>query len=275
MSEIRDIISGAGLRARKRLGQHFLTDQTAVTRILEAAQLSRDDVVVEIGPGPGVLTPGLCERAGRVIAVELDEGLIPALRTATAGYDNLEIRQGNVLDLDLAGLPRPYKVVANLPYYVTSPVIRMFLESPAPPRDLTVTIQKEVAERIVAKPPRLSVLAVSVQLYGSPVIVEVVPRTAFWPVPEVDSAVLRVSGVRERTAALLDGLAETDFFTIVRAGFAEKRKQLHNTLARRLDLSHDDATAALTAAGIDPTRRAETLTLAEWMAVTKACRDGR
>lgn len=262
----------AGVRPKKGLGQNFLTDQTAVTKIVEAAGLDGADTVVEVGPGPGVLTPALCERAGRVIAVELDERMIPLLRQVTERFDNLEIRQADILETDSATFPESYKVVANVPYYITSAIIKHFLESENRPSEMVLTVQAEVAERIVANPPKLSILAVSVQLYGKPEIVGRIPASAFAPPPEIDSAVLRIADIGHGLEQALGDVSEAEFFKTVRAGFAEKRKQLHNSLARNLHLSHDEASRALQAAGIEPSRRAETVTVPEWIALTRAIR---
>lgn len=260
----------ADLRAKKRLGQHFLKDPQAVARIIEAATIGPDDTVVEVGAGPGILTPALAERAGRVVAIELDQDVLPVLQEAMAQFDTVEIRNEDVLGIDPADLPQPYQVVANLPYYITSAVIRHFLEAAARPRSMTLTIQQEVAERIVATPPKMSVLAVSVQLYGRPEIVAAIGRNAFWPVPAVDSAVLRIDRIGQGLEQRLQGVSEEGFFKVVRAGFSEKRKQLHNALARNLGLSHGAATALLERVGIDPARRAETLTVEDWVRVARA-----
>lgn len=258
------------IRPKKSLGQHWLHDEAAVEKILETASLDGTDTVVEVGPGPGVLTPGLCERAGTVIAVELDERTLPTLRKATAAFDNLEIRQADILETDPSTFPETYKVVANVPYYITSAIIKHFLESANRPSEMVLTVQAEVAERIAAAPPKMSVLAVSVQLYGTPEIVGRIPAGAFTPPPEVDSAILRISDIGADLEGTLGDLSEAEFFTVVRAGFAEKRKQLHNSLARNLSLSHDEVTGLLERAGIEPSRRAETLTVPEWVALTRA-----
>ncbi len=276
-AELRRLLQGHGIRARKGLGQHFLVDPDAVAAVIEAADVKPTDTVVEIGPGPGVLTPALCRRAVKVVGIELDQAVLGALRAATVQYRNFELRPGDVLKIDPASLPQPYQVVANLPYYITSAILRHFLESsplpsaqPSRPQTMTLTLQAEVAERIVATSPKMSILAVSVQLYGRPRIAMRIPRTAFWPAPEVDSAVLRIERIGRDLAQTLDGLSEAEFFTVVRAGFAEKRKQVHNSLARHLDLSHEEALGLLEQAAVEPARRAETLEIAEWVHIGKA-----
>ena len=199
-----EVLSKHGVRSKKGLGQHFLVDERAILRIVEAADLDEGDTVLEIGPGPGTLTPRLAERAGRVIAVEIDERMLAPLREFLAGRDNVRIVRADILDQDLCQLvgKGPYKVVANLPYYITSAVLRHLLESPCRPHALIVTVQREVAERIVARAyaaksrpkhaTKMSLLAVSVQFYGQPRIVARIPAGAFRPVPAVDSAVVRI-----------------------------------------------------------------------------------
>lgn len=262
------------VRPKYRLGQNFLSDPNALDQVVAAAGLNGDETVVEVGAGTGLLTNRLKDVAGRVTALELDRELVPGLEERFGDADNVEIRQGDVLEIDPEDLADPYVVVANVPYYITSKIIRHFLESSHRPQALTVTIQQEVAERITAVPPRMSLLAVAVQLYGDPEIAGRIPRAAFWPSPDVDSAILRISPVRDDAAVseLLDGLSEQDFFHVVRAGFAEKRKQLHNSLGRHLDLSHEEATALLEAVGIAPDRRAETLLIPEWVQLGHAFR---
>lgn len=261
-----------GIRPRKDLGQHWLVEAGSLDKIFDAADLSKEDTVVEVGPGPGVLTPGLCERAGKVIAIELDERMLPVLREATAGASNLEIHRADILETDPASFSQPYKVVANVPYYITSAIIKRFLESANRPASMTLTVQAEVAERIVAKPPKMSVLAVSVQLYGAPTIAGRISRTAFSPPPEVDSAVLHIADIGKNLPQTLGGLSEADFFRVVKAGFAEKRKQIHNSLARNLAIPGEKVTELLAAAGIEPSRRAETLTVPEWVKLARIIR---
>lgn len=251
-------------RPRKRLGQHWLVDQAAVSDIVAAAGLTGRETVVEVGPGPGVLTPVLCEQAKHVIAIELDGAVLLKLRQATNKYRNLTIRQADILSVPTTTLPQPYVVVANVPYYITSAILKHFLESANRPVAMTLTIQAEVAERIVAKPPKMSMLAVSVQLYGRPRIRRRISRRAFRPVPKVDSAVLRIDDIGVGLNRRLGNLTEKQFFRMVRAGFSEKRKQLRNSLAGGLRLSSTAAAELLQAAGIEPARRAETLTVADW-----------
>ncbi|MFC1958040.1 16S rRNA (adenine(1518)-N(6)/adenine(1519)-N(6))-dimethyltransferase RsmA [Chloroflexota bacterium] len=263
------------LRARKGLGQHFLIDEEVLGHIVSAAQLTANDAVMEIGPGLGVLTRELAGRAGRVVAIELDTRLAAILGETLASFDNVTIVNEDVLKIAPAALLEglktgfpplvdstfSYKVVANLPYYITSPVLRRFLEASVKPRIMVVMVQKEVAEEISARPGRLSLLGISVQLYGEPAIVEYVPARCFYPAPEVDSAILRVD-VYPRPAV---DISDTEsFFRLVRAGFSASRKQLANSLAQGLGLPKAEALSLLEKAGIASQRRAETLTLEEW-----------
>ncbi len=190
-----------GLRSKKRLGQNFLVDPHAVTQIVDAADLSKKDLVLEVGPGPGTLTVDLAQRAGRVVAVEVDAQMLPPLQELLRGHDNVRLVQGDILQQDIGVLVegKPYKVVANLPYYITSAVVRHFCEAAVRPRLLVITVQAEVAERIMAHPKRsskraakMNLLAISVQFYGVPRLVTRIPASAFRPVPKVDSAVVRV-----------------------------------------------------------------------------------
>jgi 16S rRNA (adenine1518-N6/adenine1519-N6)-dimethyltransferase len=261
-----------GLKARKGLGQHFLIDETILKLIVSAADLTPDDVVLEIGPGLGVLTRELARRAGRVIAVEIDSKMAAILRQALTPLNNVSIINGDILSIDLADLyptaGRSFnKVVANLPYYITSPVLRHLLEARARPETMIVMVQKEVAETIAARPGKMSLLSVSVQLYGEPSIVGPVPARCFYPEPEVDSAILRIDVYRQ---PLLSTENIPGFFRLVRAGFQAARKQIVNSLALGLGLPRAEVSPLLEAAGIAPQRRAETLTIDEWIRLWQA-----
>jgi 16S rRNA (adenine1518-N6/adenine1519-N6)-dimethyltransferase len=265
---IAALLRAHGLHPRKRLGQHFLADPVALGRIVAAADLEPEEVVVEVGAGAGTLTRLLAEQAGRVVALELDDSLVGILREELADLANVEIRHCNALSFSTAEFPHlGFKVVGNLPYYITSAVLRHFLETVPRPQLMVVTVQREVADRIVARPGQMSLLAVSVQLYGQPRIVARVPAGAFYPAPKVDSAVVRID-VGEGPAVLLGaGIDETEFFRAVRAGFSQKRKTLRNSLSAGLGLSPASVGALLEDAGVDARRRAETLSLEEWVEV--------
>lgn len=259
------------LKPRKSLGQNFLLDEGALAKVAAAAELTPNDTVLEIGPGLGSLTRHLAQAAARVVAVELDQNLLAPLEYVLAGYPNVEIVHGDILDLQPStlNLPTGYKVVANIPYYLTSAVLRHLLEAQARPDRLVLTVQKEVAQRLCATPGAMSLLAVSVQFYSEPRIVARLSAGAFYPQPEVDSAVVRLD-VRARPAV---DVPETDaFFRVVKAGFSQKRKQLRNALGAGLGLSSEAIEALLAQAGIDPKRRAETLTLDEWGKLAHAWR---
>ncbi len=259
------------LRPSKGLGQHFLTDPVALDRIVAAAELTPDDRVLEIGPGLGHLTRRLVDQAGEVVAVELDPRMVAALGEELGHQSNLRIVQGDILELDVAQLMggRAFKVVANLPYYITSAVLRHLLEAAVRPSLIVVMVQREVAQRIAAQPGDMSLLAVSVQFYGRPRIMARVPPGAFYPPPKVESAVVRIDVFPEPALPVED---VEGFFRLVGAGFAQRRKQLKNALAHGLERPVDQVVSALQRAGVDPTRRAQTLSVEEWGAVYQQLR---
>ena len=284
-----ELIRRFDLDPKKSLGQNFLVDESHLARIAAAADLIGDDTVLEIGPGLGVLTRHLSSQAGRVVAVELDDRLIPVLKELFADQPHVSFVHADILKVNPATLladggrqttdndsptqyPIPntqYKVVANLPYYITSAVLRHLLESPQPPTLAVVMVQREVAQRIVARPGDMSLLAVGIQFYAEAKIVQKVPAGAFHPRPKVDSAVLRLD-VRPQPIVL--DVEPVWYFEVVRAGFGQKRKQLRNSVAAGLGMSKEATEAGLISAGIDPQRRAETLSLAEWGSLAKALR---
>ena len=257
----------ATIRPRKSLGQHFLADRRVLQLILAAASVSSADTVIEVGAGRGVLTEALAGAAGKVIAVEIDERLHERLRRRLAAYTNVQPVCGDILSLSPDELlartqaSRPYVVVANLPYYIASAVLRHFLESARPPARMIVMVQAEVAQSIAAPPGRMSLLSVSVQFYAQAKILFYVPPRAFRPAPKVRSAVIRLDVRPEPAVAVDDRQA---FFGLVQAGFAAPRKQLRNALALGLSIDPASAGGLLEAAKIDPTRRAQTLSLDEW-----------
>jgi len=257
-----------GLRPDKRLGQNFLVDESVIQKIVDIAEIAVDDTVLEIGPGAGGLTVCLAQVARQVVAVELDGRLMPVLEHALSPYSNVRLVQGDILALDPARLldSPGYLVVANIPYYITSALIRHLLEARNQPGRLVLTVQREVAERICASPGDLSLLALSVQVYGQPQVQARIPAGAFYPAPKVDSAVVRVDLYPQ--PAIPAGLREA-FFRLAKAGFSQKRKTLENALAASLAWPKDQARALLLAAGIDPRRRAETVSLDEWGALAR------
>ncbi len=266
------LLRAHGLRPKKSLGQNFLVDEAALRQVAAAAAIQRDSCVLEVGPGMGHLTRYLAGAARRVVAVELDRQLIPILQEVLASSPNVTLIQGDILKLDPAALvgEAGYLVVANIPYYITSNLIRRLLEAPLKPAHLVLTVQKEVAERICAGPGDLSLLALSVQVYGKPVIAAHIPAASFYPAPEVDSAVLRVD-ISEQPRVPAEHTRA--FFRLIKAGFSQKRKTLRNALAGGLAWKPERASALLLAAGIDPQRRAETLNLDEWAQLVEIFRD--
>lgn len=245
--------------------------------MLAAAQCRPTDVVVEIGPGLGVLTQALADQAERVIAVELDERMGAILEDLARDWPNVTVVQADVLDVDPAQLagraaeqagPSPgFLVVANLPYYITSAVLRHVLEARVKPERVVVMVQKEVADRIVAAPGQLSILAVAVAYFASATIVAHVPASAFYPAPKVDSAILRLE---VHSSPPVNVPSEAAFFRVVRAGFSQRRKQLRNSLTSGLGLEPMEVVAAMTDADVSPDRRAQTLSLEEWASLAHA-----
>jgi 16S rRNA (adenine1518-N6/adenine1519-N6)-dimethyltransferase len=258
-----------GLSPKKGLGQNFLVDPEALRKIIQAADIPPGSLVLEVGPGLGSLTRGLAQVARKVVAVELDEGLLPLLAQVLAGYQNVEVVSGDILEIDPSRLvgETGYLVVANIPYYITSALIRHLLAPAIKPARIVLTVQKEVAERICAGPGDLSLLALSVQVYGEAKRVLRIPAGAFYPAPKVDSSVVRVDLYAQPLIASSD---LDDYFKLARAGFSQKRKTLRNSLSAGLRVSPDRVVALLDSIGIDPRRRAETLSLAEWKSLVDA-----
>jgi len=263
---IRAILRQYGLRPSKGLGQNFLVDETILKYIVICAGVSRQDTVLEIGPGLGSLTRHLALAADKVVAVELDQKLFPALETILNPFPNIRLLQGDILKLALADLvpQEEYLVVANIPYYITSALVRHLLESTPRPRRIVLTVQKEIAERICAE-RKLSLLAVSVQVYGKPSIQMQIPAEAFFPVPNVDSALVQIE---ISPSPLVQPEHLETFFQIARSGFGQKRKTLRNSLSAGLNIPASEMESLLSFTGIDPQRRAETLSLAEWGKLT-------
>lgn len=263
--QARTALREMGAKARKGLGQHFLVDARALARVIDASRITPEDTVIEVGPGLGVLTRELVRCAGRVISVEIDNTLAGRLETAFSASGNLQIVRGDILELAPANLlpegVTAYKVVANLPYYITSPVLRHFLEADPRPELMVVMVQKEVAGSITARPGKMSLLSVGVQLYGQPEIAGRVSANSFHPVPKVDSAIVRITAYPQ---PLVSAGERQAFFAIVRAGFGSPRKQLINTLSHGLGMGKEPVSRVLETSGIEASRRAETLSVEEW-----------
>lgn len=265
----KQLMEHYGLDPKKSLGQNFMHDPNTIDRIVTTAAVPPDETVVEIGPGTGELTERLAQVARSVIAVELDNRLIPLLEARFSSTPNVYFHFEDILRTDVVSLVggKPYSIVANVPYYITSSILRHVLEPQRKPRRVVITMQYEVAQRIAAKPGDLSLLGVSVQYYAHPTIIGKLNPAVFWPRPEVDSAVVQLDPY---TTPAIDVPSEKAFFAVARAGFSQKRKQLRNSISAGLQLKSERADEILRAADLDPQRRAETLTLPEWGALTRA-----
>ncbi len=270
----------------EKLGQNFLTDKKIVNKIIQAAKLNKNDSVLEIGPGKGILTEALAGRAGRVIAIEIDKALVAMLQKKFRNQKNIHVAEGDILKLNIQKLfPHPalsrrerglggkgYKIIANIPYYITSPIIRLFLENEMPPQEMILMVQKEVAERIISGPGDMSMLSVSVRYYADAEILFPVPKTAFDPVPEVDSAIIKITPFRSspRTGrGCREAKGESNnFFRLVKIGFSAKRKTLANNLANGLHLPKEEVLKKIKTAGFLPTIRAQELSIEDWKKIT-------
>ena len=260
----------AAARPRKALGQHFLGDHNILASIADAAAIGPGEMVVEVGPGTGSLTEVLAARAGRVLAVELDSGLAATLRPRLPANVELHIADARQVNIEeLLGGCAPYKLVGNLPYYAAMPILRHFLEGPCKPQVAVVLLQREVAQQVCAGPGRMSLASLAVQLYGLPRVVRWVRPGAFHPPPKVTSAVVHIRVYGKPAEGVDDA---EGFFRVARAGFSAPRKQLRNALAQGLAVSPSVAVGLLARAGIDPRRRAETLSMAEWARLQRAWR---
>lgn len=264
----KQLLAYHGFEPKKSLGQNFLSDDHILADISSAADLRAGDQVLEIGPGLGALTVHLAQTAGRVIAIELDDRLLPILQAVLHNYPNVAVVHGDILAQDPAGwfANHNYKVIANVPYYITAAILRHLLSGRAKPQLLVLTVQKEVAERLTARPGDLSLLAISVQLYGQARIVGEIKAGAFWPRPDVDSAIIRID---LHPTPLLPTAEEKSFFRLLKAGFGQKRKQLQKNLRGLAGLRPEQIPLLLAQANLDGQRRAETLTIEEWLTLHK------
>lgn len=267
---ITERLAAFGIEPKKSLGQNFMIDEAALDALAEAAGVTPDAAVLEVGPGLGALTDLLAARARRVVAVEIDGRLIEQLQARYAGRSGVEIVPGDILDVqpfDLMGVDADdYGVAANLPYYITSAVIRHLLECSAPPRRLAITVQREVAERITSAPGDMSLLAVSVQVYGAARIVRRLKPGSFYPPPKVESAILQIM---PHSSPLIAQEERARFFRVTRAGFSQPRKQIKNALSAGLAQPDEAIEAWLAAVGVDGKRRAATLSVEEWLALAR------
>jgi len=256
--KIKELLLQYGASPLKGLGQNFLINPGVLQKIIDAADLKKEETVLEIGPGLGALTRELAQRAKKVLAIEKDRKYAAILKETLNEYKNVQILHADALDFK----PKEtnYKLIANLPYNITSAVIRKFLETENRPKEMVLMVQKEVARRICAGPPQMSLLAVSVRFYGEPRIMSFVSKGSFWPAPNVDSAILKIK-IKKKTEAIEPGL----FFKIVKAGFSAPRKQLTGNLTKRLGIPREITEKHLIKADITPSRRAETVSLDEWI----------
>jgi len=270
ISNIKSLLKKHNAVPSKRFGQNFLIDKNIIKKILNQAKLGSKDIVLEIGPGIGTMTRELAKKAQKIIAVEKDPKMIEILKETTQDFQNIEIINADIMKYEVPKIKyRDYKVIANLPYYITSPVIRKLLETENKPKEIILMVQKEVAQRICVLPPKTNLLAISVQFYAKPKIISYVSKKAFFPKPKVDSAIiqLKISGQNSK-------IDREKFFKIVKAGFSHPRKQLANNLLKELDflgkeINKEKIIALLAKKGILATQRPETLLLKNWIELTK------
>jgi len=265
---IQALLQRGRTKPNKTMGQNFLIDARVLEKIIQAAAISKEDTVLEVGPGIGTLTQALAQQAKQVIAIEKDPAMIAILKQTLAGIQNVQIIPGDVRQVSHYPLPKNYSVVANIPYYLTSHLIRSFLEEPPngqAPKEILLMVQKEVAQRICAKPPKMSLLAVSVQWYAKASIVAIIPRGSFWPAPAVDSAIIKITPLQQTPS-----LPPNQFFRVVKAGFSHPRKQLANNFSQAFQENKETIGQWLQQQDIQPNQRAQTLSVAQWEALAKS-----
>jgi len=270
LRNIKNLFKKDHLRPSKKLGQNFLVNKKILRKIVKIADIQPQDVVLEIGPGPGNLTMELAKLAKKIIAVEKDSKLCEILKKNLKNFNNVEIIQADILKIQNSKFKnyKPYKVVANLPYYIVAPVIRKFLEAKFQPELMVLMVQKEVAQRICALPPKMNLLAVSVQFYAQPKIISYVSRKFFWPQPKVDAAIIKILNLKSQILKTNKNL----FFKIVKAGFSQPRKQLANNIGKILKLDKEEVKTWLWKNNIQPSQRAETLRIQEWIKLANTFR---
>ena len=257
----KDILTSYGFSPSKSLGQNFLINKGVIDKMIQSADIKPDDTIIEIGPGLGVITEELAKKAKTVIAVEKDRKMAEILTKRFASSNNITIIQEDILKLSHQ-IPTEYKVVANLPYNIAAAIIRQFLENPPgskQPELMVLMVQKEVGQRICATPPDMSILAVSVQIYSKPEIVGYVSAGSFWPMPKVDSAIIKITDIKT------PGIDAKLFFKIVKAGFSQPRKQIGGNLSKILKTSKQEISSLLLGLGLKPEQRAETLSIKNWL----------
>jgi 16S rRNA (adenine1518-N6/adenine1519-N6)-dimethyltransferase len=263
----KNLFKESEILPKKHLGQNFLVDKGVISQLLAAADIQKNDTVLEIGPGTGNLTLELAKIAQKVISVEKDEEMVAVLKEKIkgAGLKNIEVIQADIRSLSADKMPgQDYKLVANIPYYLTAFLIRSFLEAKNPPKAMTLVIQKEVAQRIASQPPKMNLLAASVQFYAQPKIIRYISKGSFWPVPKVDSAIIKLEV--NQSPAKNNSL----FFKIIKAGFLQPRKQLINNLSNGLKLDKIIISNWLKEIGISPQQRAQTLKMGDWLKLVES-----
>jgi len=263
LNKIKEVCAKYGITPSKSKGQNFLFDQNIINKIITSANIKKEETVLEVGPGVGVLTGELVKKSNKVIAVEIDKRILDFLRVEFLDQKNLELVDNDVLRLDRASIGLKnfkYKIVANLPYNITSKFLRLFLEQEPKPSEMILMVQKEVAQRIVAKVGDMSLLSLSCQFYGDPEILFLVTRNSFWPVPDVDSAVIRL-----KLKQKLSNISEKRLFQIAHMGFSSKRKQMHNNLSAGLKVPNDEIKKILVSLGFDEKIRAQDLGVDDWI----------
>lgn len=272
IEHLQELLKSYGIKPTEKLGQNFMLDETVLEDMAEAAGIGKHNLIIEIGPGIGNLTERLLNYAGKVVAVEKDVRMVPILRALQKKYKHFEFYNADGLRFDYSALLQRapseggYRVVANIPYYITGKLVQLFLHLDPKPKSITLLVQKEVAENIVAKPGDLSLLGISVQIVGKPKIVAQVPAFKFYPQPKVDSSVVHIDIPPESPYKIED---EKAFFRILKACFMGKRKQIHNTLRNNLGLSSEKVDSALHAAGVDASMRPQHLSIEQWIKLCK------
>jgi len=258
---IKELLAKYETRPSKGLGQNFLIDKNILRKIVEASEIKPTDIILEVGPGIGVLTQELAKHAKKIVSIEKSETMCKILKETIKDFSNVEIINDDILKYKFK-LPKgegSYKVVANIPYYLTSPLIRNFLEEKNQPEEIVLMIQKEVAQRICSVPPQMNLLAVSVQFYATAKIISYVPNSCFWPAPKIDSAIIKITPFSTKPK-----IAADEFFEVVRAGFSQPRKQLAGNLSKILKIEKQEIDNWLLKNSIQPTQRAETLSIKDW-----------
>ena len=266
----KKLIKKYQVRLSKRLGQNFLIDKKVIKKFIRTADSRTGDIILEIGPGFGALTREIAKKAGKVIAVEKDKRIAEILKEETKDFKNVEIINKDILKLNFPGsrgMGRNYKIAANLPFCIAIPVIRKFLEAKNPPEEMILIVQKEIAQKICSKPPKMSILAISVLFYAEAKIIGYISKESFWPKPKVDSAIIKITPNQRRFAA--SPRFRGQLFKIIKAGFSQPRKQLAGNLANKLNIGKEEVKRLLLKNNIQPDQRAETLTIKDWIKLAK------